>query len=250
LHTWGQTLTHHPHVHCVVPGGGLAPDARRWIACRPNFFLPVHALARLFRRLFLAALETAFQGGGLTFFGSLAPLAKARSFADRIAALRQAEWVVYAKPPFGGPAQVLAYLARYTHRAAIANARLVAIDQDKVAFAFKDYRRNGQRKVMRLDAHEFIRRFLLHVLPDGFHRIRYYGFLASGRRAQKIELRRALLKGRPSLDGAASDSVDAAAGSQSGCRKDIPACPACGGAMRRIGDFPPMRPRPFWCDTS
>ena len=220
LHTWGQTLTHHPHVHCVVPGGGLSPDGRRWIACRPNFFLPVHALARLFRRLFLTALETAFQGGGLTFFGSLAPLAKARSFADRIAALRQAEWVVYAKPPFGGPAQVLAYLARYTHRAAIANSRLVAIDQDKVAFAFKDYRRNGQRKVMRLDAHEFIRRFLLHVLPDGFHRIRYYGFLASGRRAQKIELRRALLKGRPSLDGAASDSVDGAAGSQSGCRKD------------------------------
>src|SRR5271166_6517990 len=158
LHTWGQTLTHHPHVHCVVPGGGLSADGRRWISCRPNFFLPVHALARLFRRLFLAALEKAFQDGGLHFFGGVAPLTEPRAFADRIAALRQAEWVVYAKPPFGGPAQVLAYLARYAHRAAIANSRLVAIDQDKVAFAFKDYRRNGQRKVMRLDAHEFIRR--------------------------------------------------------------------------------------------
>ena len=208
LHTWGQTLTHHPHVHCVVPGGGLAPDGQGWISCRPNFFLPVHALARLFRRLFLAALETAFHDGGLRFFGNLAPLAEPRAFADRIAALRQAEWVVYAKPPFGGPAQVLAYLARYTHRAAIANSRLVAIDEDKVAFTFKDYRRNGQRKVMRLEAHEFIRRFLLHVLPDGFHRIRHYGFLANGQRTLKLELCRALLEAQAPQEAAAGEADD------------------------------------------
>ena len=168
LHTWGQTLTHHPHVHCVVPGGGLAPDGQRWIACRSNFFLPVHALSRLFRRLFLAELAGAFQHGKLRFFGALAPLAKPRAFAKEIVALRRADWVVYAKPPFGGPAQVLAYLARYTHRAAIANSCLVAIDKDEVAFTYKDYRRNGRRKVMRLKSQEFIRRFLLHVLPEAF----------------------------------------------------------------------------------
>jgi hypothetical protein len=225
LHSWGQTLTHHPHVHCVVPGGGLSADGRRWIACRPNFFLPVHALSRLFRRLFLAALESAFRDGRLNFFGDLALLTDPCVFSARIAALRRTEWVVYAKPPFGGPAQVLAYLARYTHRAAIANSRLIAIDEDKVSFTFKDYRHNGQRKVMRLDAHEFIRRFLLHVLPDGFHRIRHYGFLANGRRARKIELCRALLKAQPSLDSAAPDSANATVGSQPGCRKDIPHAP-------------------------
>jgi len=253
LHTWGQTLTHHPHVHCVVPGGGLALDGQRWISCRPTFFLPVHALSRLFRRLFLTALEMAFQDGSLRFFGNLASLVEPRAFADRIAALRQAEWVVYAKPPFGGPAQVLAYLARYTHRAAIANSRLVAIDDDKVAFTFKDYRRHGQRKVMQLEAHEFIRRFLLHVLPDGFHRIRHYGFLASGHRARRIELCRALIEAQTFRERTAEQADDlgatrSAAGQS--CKRDILVCPACGGTMRRIGHLPPMKPRPFRCDTS
>ena len=210
----------------------------------------MHALSRLFRRLFLAALEAAFRDGGLRFFGSLAPLAEARGFADRIAALRQAEWVVYAKPPFGGPAQVLAYLARYTHRAAIANSRLVAIDKDEVAFTFKDYRRNGQRKVMRLEAHEFIRRFLLHVLPDGFHRIRHYGFLANGHRVQKLERCRSVLEAQaPPQDNGepgGGGKVRPAAEQQ----RDIIVCPECGGAMRRIGCLAPIKPKPFRCDTS
>jgi hypothetical protein len=168
LHTWGQTLTHHPHAHCVVPGGGVSLDGKRWIACTSGYFLPVKALARIFRRSFLAGLEAAFDKGALGFFGDLASLAERRAFAARIRSLRKIDWVVYAKPPFGGPEQVLAYLARYTHRAAIANSRLVEIADDEVAFAYKDYRRNGRRRIMRLAPNEFIRRFLLHVLPDGF----------------------------------------------------------------------------------
>jgi Putative transposase len=252
LHTWGQTLTHHPHVHCVVPGGGLSPDAKRWISCRPNFFLPVHALSRFFRRLFLAALEAAFQNSSLHFFGSLAPLAVSpHAFAERIAALRQKEWVIYAKPPFGGPAQVLAYLARYTHRAAIANTRLVAIGKDEVAFTFKDYRRNGRRKVMRLEAHEFIRRFLLHVLPDGFHRIRHYGFLANGHRVQKLGLCRSLLEAQVLREGVGETGDGKARSAAEGsCKGDIIVCPECGGTMRRIGHLSPIKPRPFRCDTS
>ena len=185
LHTWGQTLTHHPHVHCVVPGGGVSLDGERWIVCKPGFFLPVKALARLFRRLFLAALEATFDKGELRFFGELAPLCEPRAFAERIVALRKTDWIVYAKPPFGGPEQVLAYLARYTHRAAIANSRLVAAGDDDVAFSYKDYRRQGRRRIMRLSPDEFIRRFLLHVLPDGFHRIRHYGLLARGDREER-----------------------------------------------------------------
>jgi len=251
LHTWGQTLTHHPHVHCVVPGGGLSPDGKRWIACRPNFFLPVRALSRLFRRLFLAGLDAAFQNGDLRFFGALAPLAEPCAFATEIFALRRADWVVYAKPPFGSPAQVLAYLARYTHRAAIANSRLVAIEEDEIAFAYKDYRRNGQRKVMRLKSQEFIRRFLLHVLPDGFHRIRHYGFLANGQRAHKIELCRALLKKAASSLNDTPNEVGATAPDLVQCHeREITACPDCGGAMRRIGHLPPTISRPFRCDTS
>jgi Putative transposase/Transposase zinc-binding domain len=251
LHSWGQTLTHHPHVHCVVPGGGLSADGKRWVSCRANFFLPVHALSRLFRRLFLAALEAAFRDGRLSFFASLAPLAKQLAFTKLIADLRQAQWVVYAKPPFGGPAQVLAYLARYTHRAAIANSRLVAIDEDKVAFTFKDYRRGGQRKVMRLEASEFIRRFLLHVLPDGFHRIRYYGFLANGRRLEKLELCCSLIEAQASQQraGEAGGVGNARPAEESG-KGDIIVCPECGGPMRRIGHLSPMKLRPFWCDTS
>ncbi len=174
LHTWGQTLTHHPHVHCLVPGGGLALDGRRWVACKPNFLLSVRALSKTFRRLFLDRLAATFRRGELGFFGELAPLAEPGAFAERVCALRQSPFVVYAKPPFGGPERVLAYLARYTHRTAIANSRIVAVDDDHVTFSYKDYRCGGRSGVMRLAPHEFIRRFLPHVLPDGFHRIRHY----------------------------------------------------------------------------
>ena len=173
LHSWGQALTHHPHIHCVVPGGGLAPDRRRWIASRPQFFLPVHVLSRLYRRLFLARLAAAFDAGALRFFGDLADLAEPRAFARQIEALRKTGWIVYAKPPFGSPEQVLAYLGRYTHRVAIANSRLVGLDDTSVRFRWRDYRQQGKVRVMALAPDEFIRRFLLHALPDGFHRIRH-----------------------------------------------------------------------------
>jgi hypothetical protein len=173
LHTWGQTLQHHPHVHCVVSGGGPSLDGTRWIACRPGFFLPVRVLSRLFRRLFLQGLENAFNAGKLGFFGDLAALADPAAFTKRLEQLRRTDWVVYAKPPLGGPQQVLAYLGRYTHRIAIANSRLISLCDGKVSFSWKDYRQNSKVKVMTLNAEEFIRRFLLHGLPDGFHRIRH-----------------------------------------------------------------------------
>ncbi len=192
LHTWGSALTHHPHVHIIVPGGGLSVDGSKWIACRPGFFLPVRVLSRLFRRLFrrlfLEGLMVLHQTGKLTFFGELEGLKEASAFSRYLAPLRKAEWVVYAKPPFGGPEAVLAYLSRYTHRVAISNSRLIGADAETVAFKWKDYRsKNGDRqKVMRLATGEFIRRFLIHVLPDGFHRIRHYGFLASAKRKSSI----------------------------------------------------------------
>ena len=189
LHSWGQGWTqHHLHVHCIVPGGGLSSDRTRWVACPPGFFLSVKALGRLFRRLFMERLAAAFADGGLRFFGDLAPLAEPHAFAAHCAALRRIDWVVYAKPPFGGPEQVLAYLGRYTHRVAIANSRLVAMTDDAVSFLWKDYRQEGRRKVMTLDAGEFMRRFLLHVLPSGFHRIRHFSFLANGHRAARPSL--------------------------------------------------------------
>lgn len=246
LHTWGQTLTHHPHVHCVVPGGGLSLDGERWISCKPGFFLPVKALARLFRRLFLAALEAAFDKGELRFFSEQAPLGERRVFAERIGSLRKTDWIVYAKPPFGGPEQVLAYLARYTHRAAIANSRLVAVGDDEVAFSYKDYRRHGRHRVMRLSPDEFIRRFLLHVLPDGFHRIRHYGLLARGDREKRLALCRRLA-------GAADHPVepkDRADDNPSAAAARTFPCSGCGGLMRRIGAVPSTRDRPFGCDTS
>ena len=193
LHTWGQTLGHHPHLHCVVPGGGLAPDGQRWIHCRPGFFLPVRVLSRLFRRLFLAQLQAAFVRGRLHFAGLLGALQDPAAFAQALAPLRQMEWVVYAKPPFGGPAQVLEYLGRYTHRVAISSNRLLAIDEGQVRFRWKDYRHHDRQKTMTLDAAEFLRRFLLHVLPPGFHRIRHYGFLGNRHRAEKLALCRHLL---------------------------------------------------------
>ena len=193
LHTWGQNLLHHPHLHCVVPGGGISADGERWIACRPGFFLPVRVLSRLFRRLFLAQLQAAFDAGRLRFFHGLEPLQVAEAFARYLAPVRQAEWVVYAKPPFGGPQHVLEYLGRYTHRVAISNNRLVDFDGDKVQFRWKDYRHDSRQKVMCLEAPEFIRRFLLHVLPSGLQRIRHYGLLANRHRAEKLLRCRVLL---------------------------------------------------------
>src|SRR5882672_6909868 len=193
LHTWGQNLSHHPHLHCVVPGGGLSADGQRWIACRPGFFLPVRVLSRFFRRRFLELLEQAFDGGELQFFAALQDLRERNTFVRHLEPLRDKEWVVYAKAPFAGPQQVLDYVGRYTHRVAISNNRLLGIEDDQIQFHWKDYRDNDQQKTMTLSADEFIRRFLLHVLPDGFQRIRYYGFLSNRNRDEKLTLCRQLL---------------------------------------------------------
>jgi hypothetical protein len=240
LHTWGQNLHHHPHVHCVVPGGGPSLDGTRWVSCRPGFFLPVRVLSRLYRRLFLESLQAAFEAGDLGFFGDLAPLAEPASFAGLIAQMRQIDWVVYAKPPFGGPEQVLAYLGRYTHRVAIANSRLVDISNDQVAFRWKDYRHHDKSKVMTLAADEFIRRFLLHTLPDGFHRIRHYGFLANGHRAAKLALCRRLLAAP-----APRPVPPAADYRQQYLRltgRSLDVCPCRGGLMQNLGAIPTTRP--------
>jgi Putative transposase/Transposase zinc-binding domain len=193
LHSWGQALQFHPHLHCVVPGGGLSPDGQQWIPCRPNFFLPVRVLSRLFRRLFLESLRKAFDSGKLKFFGSLESLSEPLTFARHLAELERPEWVVYAKRPFAGPQQVLDYVGRYTHRVAISNNRLLDIENDQVAFQWKDYRTDGHVKTMNLSADEFIRRFLLHVLPSGFQRIRYYGLLGNRYRQEKLDHCRHLL---------------------------------------------------------
>ena len=193
LHSWGSNLLFHPHLHCVVPGGGLAPDGKRWIACRPHFFLPVRVLSCLFRRLFLDQLQAAFDQGKLHFFSSLERLRDPHAFAQYLAPLRKTKWVVYAKPPFGGPQQVLNYLGRYTHRVAISNHRLLDIAPGKITFQRKDNPDHGRQKTMTLEADEFIRRFLLHILPDGFQRIRHYGFLAHRYRQAKLALCRQLL---------------------------------------------------------
>ena len=246
LHTWGQNLQHHPHVHCLVPGGGLSPDGRRWVSCRPGFFLPVRVLSRLFRRLFLEKLRAAFEAGRLAFFGALAGLAAAPVFARRLSELRRAEWVVYAKRPFAGPAAVLAYLSRYTHRVAIANSRLIDMTGDQVRFRWRDYRHHNKSKVMTLAADEFIRRFLLHTLPHGFHRIRHYGFLGNRHRAEKLALCRRLL-----AIGAAAppDNADEPGPPQD---RSFDTCPCCGGRMERVGPLPRSRPAdpPAWHDSS
>ena len=199
LHTWGSALTHHPHVHGIVPGGGLSPDGKSWVTCRPGFFLSVRVLSRLFRRRFLEELDQAHRAGRLQFFGEYAALAHAQVFARWLAPLRQCEWVVYAKRPFAGPSAVLAYLSRYTHRVAISNSRLLTMDERGVTFRWKDYRAKGRtrHKTMTLDANEFMRRFLLHVLPGGFHRIRHYGLLANGTRKANLALARQLLHQAP-----------------------------------------------------
>jgi hypothetical protein len=251
LHTWGQTLTHHPHVHCIVPGGGLSPDGTRWVAGRPNFFLAVKPLARLFRRLFLERLQHAFDAGALRFFSDQAGLAEPARFDALMTDLRAAAWVVYAKRPFGGPAQALAYLGRYTHRVAIANSRLVAIEDDHVAFTWKDYRQDGAVKVMKLAPDEFIRRFLLHTLPDRFHRIRYFGFLANSCRAANLALcRSALAQQMDRFETATADTATSRASVH------VPACLECGGVMRVVATLSRGADRsrpaaaPFQCDTS
>jgi Putative transposase/Transposase zinc-binding domain len=241
LHSWGSALTHHPHVHVIVPGGGISLDGARWVACRPGFFLPVRVLSRLFRRLFLARLVAAHGAGRLRFFGDHAHLAERDAFTRCLAPLRKAEWVVYAKRPpellskGGGPEAVLAYLARYTHRVAIANSRLVALDDAGVTFRWKDYRAKGRgrTKRMTLAVAEFIRRLLIHVLPDGFHRIRHYGLLANGGRADNIARARRLLD-MTAIQGDASDARDADDNEPQ--MLSYP-CPCCGGRMVVIETF-------------
>jgi hypothetical protein len=239
LHTWGSALTHHPHVHMIVPGGGLSPDGARWVSCRPGFFLHVRVLSRLFRRLFIEGLRALHRAGALAFFGDLAGLADAAAFAAWLAPFRKSEWVVYAKPPFGGPEAVLAYLSRYTHRVAISNSRLVSADAGTAAFRWKDYRikTGDRRRVMRLATDEFIRRFLLHAPPDSFHRIRHYGLLASATRKANIAKIRTLL-------GAARPSQEPPASAETLSAEIIPhpltlrePCPTCGGPMRIVEIF-------------
>jgi hypothetical protein len=236
LHTWGQNLHHHPHVHCVVPGGGPSADGTRWVGCRPGFFLPVKVLSQLYRRLFLTHLQAAFDAGQLRFFGALANLAGRSVFAACLRPLRAIPWVVYVKRPFGGPEQVLDYLARYSHRVAIANSRLVTLANGRVSFLWKDYRHHDKRKVMTLDADEFIRRFLLHVLPDGFHRIRHYGYLANGVRVAKLaDCRRLLAAPEPAPPPAAADYRERY---QLLTGRSLDLCPCCGGRMVEIGVIP------------
>jgi len=234
LHTWGSALGHHPHVHCIVPGGGIAPNGESWIACRPGFFLPVRVLSRLFRRLFLERLMAAHEAGELRFFNHLAPLTDPKALAALLAPLSKIEWVVYAKRPFAGPEAVLAYLSRYTHRVAISNSRLIDFDGQSVTFKWKDYRAKGRdrQKIMILAAGEFIRRFLIHVLPQGFHRIRHYGLFANGGRAENLARARQLLDVEVTVDEPDSQSDDPAeALSQP--------CPCCGGTMIVIETFEP-----------
>ncbi|MDQ3560930.1 MAG: IS91 family transposase [Pseudomonadota bacterium] len=229
LHTWGSAMTHHPHIHMIVPGGGLSRDGARWIASRPGFLLPVRVLAKLFRRLFLAGLIALHDAGRLRFFGSNAGLDDRRAFVGHLAPLRTKMWVVYAKPPFTGPEAVFAYLARYTHRVAISNSRLVSFDEAGVTFRFKDYRRDGAERygTMTLGAYEFIRRFLLHVLPKGFHRIRHYGLFASATRKANIARVRDLLAA-PSPANAPEPAPPT---------DWRPPCPCCGGRMTILEAF-------------
>jgi hypothetical protein len=250
LHTWGQALHHHPHLHCIVPAGGIAPDQARWIACPPSFFLPVRLLSRRFREVFLQQLRTAFAHGALRFPGALATLADHGTFAAQLDALAGIEWVVYAKPPFAGPEQVLGYLGRYTHRVAIANSRLVGLADGQVSFTWKDYRQDARTKVMTLPADEFIRRFLQHTLPDGFHRIRHIGFLANRHRTEKLALCRDLLAAPSPPDEPPPRPWQDRLRRLTGQAIDI--CPCCGGQMLPGATLPPRPPPrpPMWCDSS
>jgi Putative transposase/Transposase zinc-binding domain len=262
LHTWGSALTHHPHVHMIVPGGGFSLDGKSWVSSRPLFLLSVEVLSALFRGLFLHKLRAAHRAGALQFFGKHARLSDPRAFAAYLAPLWNTEWVVYCKHPFGGPQEVLRYLARYTHRVAISNRRLIACDEKGVTFKWKDYRIEGSEryKVMTLATHEFIRRFLMHVLPAGFHRIRYYGLLASGQRAENIVRARELLA--PPIipvDVIKAMSTNAAESSNAAEPETANLCPCCGGRMLTIERFEPgttphnrasPAPTPITIDTS
>ena len=233
LHTWGSAMTHHPHVHGIVPGGGLSLDGQRWVACRPGFFLPVRVLSRLFRRLFLEQLSDALRAGKLQFFGEHQSLNEAKTFADWLKPLRQCEWVVYAKRPFAGPEAVLAYLSRYTHRVAIANSRLIALNEQGVTFKWKDYRakQRDRHKTMTLTSDEFMRRFLLHVLPSGFHRIRHYGLIANTTRKDNLARARELLMVEKTIETADADIAD-------GSDESVTyVCPDCGAPMIIIDTF-------------
>ena len=252
LHTWGQTLAHHPHLHCVIPGGGLSTDGKRWISCRKKFFLPVRVLSRLYRGKLLAALQESFEAGRLEFHGVLKELGSDNHFKNLCRKLRKKEWVVYSKPPFGGPEQVLKYLARYTHRVAIANSRLVSVSRDTVSFCYKDYARDNQQRIMTLDSVEFLRRFLQHVLPRKFVRIRHYGFLANRARKEKLGLCRQL------LEPIAKVKTDPESLPASLPTSDIEkkCCPKCGAEMRQVLRFERQPGReynyrpPVFLDTS
>ena len=239
LHTWGQNLLAHPHLHCIVPGGGFDPEGPRWISCRPGFFLPVRVLSRLFRRLFLEALERAYQNDELELHGSLADLRAPERFRQWLDPLRKIEWVVYAKPPFGGPEKVLDYLGRYTHRVAISNHRILDVADGKVTFSWRDYRRGSRKRPMTLDADEFISRFLLHVLPTGFVRIRHFGFLANRHRTEKLERARELLDIEP------PEATDSSETWEERCQRltgrDPTLCPECrNGRLICVEILPPQ----------
>jgi len=235
LHTWGSTMTHHPHVHMIVPGGGISIDGSRWVSCRPRFFLPVPVFSKLFRRLMLQKLLATHKAGQLKFFGDHATLTERKAFAAYLAPLRRIKWYVYSKPPFGGPKAVLAYLSRYTHRVAIANSRLIAFDEEGVSFRYKDYRAGGRAryKMMTLATDEFIRRFLIHVLPKGFHRIRHYGLFAKTSSADNIARARELLAvPKPQTEPADADAT----GPHEPPTLSHP-CPCCGGRMILVETF-------------
>jgi len=241
LHTWGQKLNHHPHLHCVVPGGGLSPDGRTWIGCPPRFFLNVRVLSSRYREHFLQALETVFHKGELEMHGKIQHLSHPQAFAQLLASCRQTEWVVYSQPPFGGPQKVLDYLGRYTHRIALSNHRLVSLEGGRVSFMWKDYSQANVERIMTLPAQEFIRRFLLHVLPDGFVRIRHFGFLANLHRAAKLRLCRQHLKVSQEPSDSKQDRKDWVQLLQLLTGKDPFVCPNCQhGRLVRIRDLPPV----------
>ena len=253
LHTWGQNLHHHPHLHCVVPGGGLSLDQQRWLSCRDGFFLPVRLLSRLFRGKFLAELQRAWDRQRLRFHGNLHELEHPKAWEGWLEPLRTKDWVVYSKPPFGGPQQVLKYLARYTHRVAISNQRLVSLDDGKVTFRYRDYAHDNAQRTMTLDGCEFLRRFLLHVLPSGFMRIRYYGFLANRHRAEKLQRARLLLRlenGSSQIPDSLPDALQA-----HGIAPDEPElCPQCKQGrlltLACFGDLRTRSPQPWRFDSS
>ena len=251
LHTWGSALLHHPHLHCVIPGGGLSYDGTRWVPCKPGFFLPVRVLSLLFRRLFLERLQNAFDDGKLRFFSALEYLHDRCEFARYLEPVRKSKWVVYAKRPFAGPEQVLDYVGRYTHRVAISNNRLLDIKGGQVSFRYKDYQNQGQQKTMPLSAEEFIRRFLLHVLPHGFHRIRYYGFQGNRYRKEKLDQCRQLLgMPIPEVPTESSETRDYRDRCEELNGVSLRICPVCRrGHMVLIDTFEASR-RPAIKDTS